>query len=52
MSSGVSVESKFQQIGNAVPPKLAESVLRGLISGENLISIKESEKNKQLNIFV
>lgn len=41
-----SVESKFQQIGNAVPPKLAEAVLKGIISGENLTLIKENKLEK------
>lgn len=35
------VESKFQQIGNAVPPMLAEKVFSHLISGDGLISHSE-----------
>jgi len=35
------VESKFQQIGNAVPPMLAQAVFDHLISGKGLICRKE-----------
>jgi len=35
------VESKFTQIGNAVPPKLAEVVVRHLISGAGLMEVEE-----------
>lgn len=37
------VESKFQQIGNAVPPKLAEILVRHLISGKGLVSLRSDQ---------
>jgi len=38
------VDSKFTQIGNAVPPKLAEVIFRHLFSGAGLISSSPSRK--------
>jgi len=35
-----SIQSKYTQIGNAVPPKLAEAVLRHLLSGHGLVPVK------------
>ena len=34
------VESKFNQIGNAVPPRLAEVIVRHLLSGKGLVEVK------------
>ena len=36
------VESKFTQIGNAVPPRLGELLARALISGSGLVSPREA----------
>lgn len=35
------VESKFQQIGNAVPPRMAEAVFQHLLTGEGLYPVNE-----------
>jgi DNA (cytosine-5)-methyltransferase 1 len=46
-------ESKFTQIGNAVPPKLAEAIFRHLFSGAGLSSSKKRKSKqaaKNLNI--
>lgn len=40
------VDSKFTQIGNAVPPKLAEVIFRHLFSGEGLIDSKRSRRER------
>ncbi|MCC4609590.1 DNA cytosine methyltransferase [Xanthomonas campestris pv. zinniae] len=40
------VESKFTQIGNAVPPKLAEVIFRHLFSGEGLIDLRRDRKDR------
>ena len=47
-----SVESKFTQIGNAVPPLLAEIIIKGIISGEGLVaSNSDVAKMEQLALF-
>jgi DNA (cytosine-5)-methyltransferase 1 len=38
------IESKFTQIGNAVPPKLAEAIFRHLFSGAGLKSARNRSK--------
>ena len=43
-----STESKFQQIGNAVPPKLARAVLSHLISGKGVIDYEDFVKEPKL----
>jgi DNA (cytosine-5)-methyltransferase 1 len=40
-------DSKFTQIGNAVPPLLAEVIIRHLISGKGLASIEKLKYSKQ-----
>lgn len=42
------VESKFQQIGNAVPPKLAEVVIEHLLSGRGFVETELSDENQAL----
>ena len=51
-----STEEKFTQIGNAVPPKLAEIMIGGLVTGEGLISAKKESpkqcvKQSQLSLW-
>lgn len=38
------VESKFTQIGNAVPPKLAEVIFRHLFSGKGLVDVPTRQR--------
>lgn len=40
-------ESKFTQIGNAVPPLFAEAIFRHLFSGAGLISLTKKHLNKK-----
>ncbi|SHF53466.1 DNA cytosine methyltransferase [Flavisolibacter ginsengisoli] len=42
------VESKFQQIGNAVPPLLAQAVFDHLLSGKGLVAYKEKVTNLKI----
>lgn len=39
------IESKFTQIGNAVPPKLAEVIFRHLLSGAGLVEVPVRHRN-------
>ena len=45
------VEAKFTQIGNAVPPLLAETIIRHLISGKGLLPRVNIKTTKQLNFW-
>jgi DNA (cytosine-5)-methyltransferase 1 len=51
-----STESKFNQIGNAVPPQLAKCMLQEIVSGAGLVSPQEgmlrtTVKEKQLTLW-
>ena len=37
------IESKFTQIGNAVPPELAEVIVSGITSGKGLIAVSKTK---------
>jgi len=39
-----SIQSKFTQIGNAVPPKLAQTILEHLLSGKGLSPVRKIKK--------
>jgi DNA (cytosine-5)-methyltransferase 1 len=41
-------ESKFTQIGNAVPPLLAEVVIRRIVDGSGLMTVQQAEKAESL----
>lgn len=41
------VESKFRQIGNAVPPELAALIIKEIITGKGLIKAGDNEKVEQ-----
>jgi DNA (cytosine-5)-methyltransferase 1 len=41
-------ESKFTQIGNAVPPLLAEVVIRRIVDGSGVLSVEQAEKEASL----
>lgn len=45
------VESKFTQIGNAVPPLLAEVIVGHLVSGKGLKLIEKLEQPKQMALW-
>jgi DNA (cytosine-5)-methyltransferase 1 len=43
-----SLQKKYEQIGNAVPPVLAEAVLRGLVDGSGFVAVNRLTDSQRL----
>jgi DNA (cytosine-5)-methyltransferase 1 len=45
-----STESKFTQIGNAVPPDLAEAVIKGIVTGNSIKELRKGQQTHQIEM--